>query len=535
MAGSKETPRQKMIAMMYLVMTALLALNVSKDVIDAFAVVNESVLQTNATLSQKLEDTYLNFELSYHFNPGKVKPFWDKAKIASELTQEMVNYIDSIRNKVISLTEGIPIDSAKIISINDFIKKDNNTIPTNFFLGSSTDGSEGVARELKERINKFNENMDALIDPKFKDHVKFSLSTEGPYYNADGLEENWEMHFFYNTILVADVTILNKIIIDVLNAEFDVVNLLHKSIGQGDFKFDRIEAKILPKSKFVFLGEDYTAEIIVAAYDTSQSPYVYFQFGIDSLPVSQIDKSDSIKVRPDKPTLIFPSTYAGQKKYAGFVRVKSALDVINDYHFKGEFTVVRPLSSISATNMNVLYIGVDNPVSVAVSGVLKEFIHPFISCGTITPKPMSNEWIVNVTPECREATISITAIINDVNKPMGSQKFRVKKLPDPTATIANKYKGTINRDIMIAAGVIIPRMPDDFEFDHTFVIKSFTLTVQRGFKIYNFQSENDELTEEMILQLKQTNRGQNIVFEDIVAVNPFGDERILSPIILRIE
>jgi gliding motility-associated protein GldM len=534
MAG-KETPRQRMIGVMYLVLLALLALNVSKEVLDAFAIVNQSVLQTSHTLSQKLKDLHANFDMNYEFNESKVKPFWKKAQKAKKHSKEMVVFIKSLRNELVAKTENLPLDSVSEIMINELAKKDNSTVPTNFFLGTSQTGSRGKAALLKERLQEYRDSMFVLLDPRFIESVKFSLSTDGPYYNADGIEENWETHFFYNTILAADITILNKMVIDVLNAEFDVVNTLHKSIGQGDFKFDKIEAKILPESDIVFVGDDYKAQIIVAAYDSTQSPEVFYMDGVDSLPVSQLNQANKIIDKGGTVTIHLPARSVGPKRFAGFARVKSGVDTIKDYHFHGEYRVAQPSITISATNMNVFYSGVENPVSIAVSGVIKENIFPSISCGTIVSKPFGSDWIVNVPPECKNATIQISALINGERKIMGIQKFRVKKLPDPKASISGKTKGSINKEIMVAAASLIAEMPDDFEFTHSFVIKSFTLTIQRGFKTYNFKSENAELTSQMVEQINRTNRGQRIVFEDIIAVDQFGDLRTLSPLVLNIQ
>ena len=534
MGAIRETPRQKMIGMMYLVLLALLALNVSKDVINAFVVVDENILQSNENLSKKLQDIYLNFEKIYQLNRIKVKPFWEKAKEAKILSQEMVQYIDNIRYELISKTEGISIDSAKNISVKDIQKKDNNTIPTNYFLGNSDDGSDGVSKELKDKINEYNKIMLKLVDPKYSDIVNLGLSTEGPYYNADGKEQNWETHFFYNTILAADIPILNKIISDIYNAEYDVVNLLHKSIGQGDFKFDKIEAKVLPNSNFVFIGDEYKAEIIVAAYDTTQNPEIYFLEGVDYLPLSQLDQATLLDRIPGKTNIMFPARSEGIKKYAGIVRTKTSTGIIQDYHFNGEYVVAEPSYTISAKKMNVFYIGVGNPVSISISGIPKENLIPSISCGTLERDPSNDDWIVNIPPDFTEAIINISANINGVIRKLGVKKFRVKRLPNPVATIANKNSGVIDREIMIAAGVISPKMPSDFEFDHSFLISSFTMTIQRGFKVYHFNSSNSYLTDEMIEQIKRTNRGQNIVFEDIIARDPDGVERTISPIVLTI-
>lgn len=535
MAGAKETPRQRMIAMMYLVLIALLALNVSKDVLNAFVVVNENILETNINLSKKLEDIYRNFEINYQFNQAKVKPFWKKAQKVKIHSDEMVNYILNVRNELISLTEGVSIDSAEKITVRDLKRKDKYDLPTNYFIGSSYDGYNAAAKQLKEKIVEYRENLLNLIEPKYLNNINIGLITEGPYYNADEQEENWETHFFYHTILAADVTILNKIISDVYNAEFDVVNLLHKSIGQGDFKFDKIEAKILPQSNFIFSGEEYKAEIIVAAYDTSQRPEVYYIQGADYLPSSQYNQAKLLESESGKTIISFPAGSEGLKKYAGFVRVITGTGILNDYHFNGEYFVTKPSYSISAKKMNVFYIGVSNPVSIDISGIPREKLVPSISCGTIKPDPSSHDWIVNIPSGFSDATVTISANINNEKKLLGSKRFRVKKIPDPMASIANKNSGIINREIMIAAGAISPKMPVDFEFDHSFVISSFTMTLQRGFRVYNFNSKNSYLTNEMIDQIKRTNRGQSIVFENIIVRDSDGNDRSISPIVLTIE
>ncbi len=533
MAG-RETPRQRMIGIMYLVLTALLALNVSKDVINAFVVVNESVVESNYNLSHKLDDIYSNFEKNYLFNQAKVKPFWDKAIIAKELSDEMVDYVLNVRYEVISKTEGIPIDSAKNISVTNINKKDNYDIPTNYFIGSPYEKEGGAAKALKNKIDTYKAEMLKLVDLKNIDNINLGLNTKGPYFNAEGVEEKWETHFFYNTILAADIAILNKIISDIYNAEFDVVNLLHKSIGQGDFKFDKIEAKILPESKYVFSGDDYKAEIIVAAYDTSQSPEVYYKEGISFLPDSQINEAKILKSQSGKIFINLPARNIGNNKYAGVVKAKTGLGLVNSFHFSGEYYVTKPSYSISAKKMNVFYIGVDNPVSIDISGIPRENISPAISVGTIKPDPSSNDWIVTVPNGTVETIINVRANISDEVKNMGAKRFRVKNLPDPIATIANKSSGIINREIMIAAGAILPKMPADFEFDHSFVISSFTMTIQRGFKVYNLESKNTYLTSEMVEQIKKTNRGQSVVFENIIARDPEGIDREISSIVLTI-
>lgn len=534
MAQANETPRQKMISLMYLVLMALLALNVSKEVIDAFLVVNERVEVNNGNFEKKLLGVYTTFQRDFNFNPNEVGPFWEKAQHAKQISNELINFVDQAKYEVIAYSEGIPLDSAKVVDLFKLDFKDNYTEPTTYFIGNSEDGSAGKAGELRIRLNEYREEMINLVDPKFRHKIKLGLKTDGIYYNADKELQNWEMHNFYYTILVADITILNNIIAEIYNAEFDVVKTLHEAISAEDYHYDNVDTRVLSKSNYIFIGDSYEAEIVVAAFDTTQNPEGYYLTGIDSLPASQVSKALSLNCSQGKINISIPATTEGIHKYAGLVRVKNNTGDFEDYHFSDEYIVARPSLTVSPTKMNVLYLGVENNVSISVPGIPEENLLPTISNGTLEPDPNSDDWIANVLPGYRQTTISVSAKINGRYKEMGIQKFRVKKLPDPIASIANKSKGFVSKEILIAAGSLVPKMPDDFEYDLIFKIKSFMMTTQRGFNVYHFKSQSEKLTNEMIQQIQAMNRGQNILFEDIVVTSPDGDERSLSPIVLSV-
>ncbi|MDP4276368.1 MAG: gliding motility protein GldM [Bacteroidota bacterium] len=537
MARHKETPRQKLISMMYLVLTAMLALNVSREVINGYSAVNDSVLATIKNFVQVRKNTYTNFEKEYALNKAEVKPFLDKAKVAMHLSDGMRAYIANVRNELVAATERIPLDSAKHRTFQELKKKDNYTIPTNFLIGSLENGSAGKARELKQKIIAYRHSMINLISPKYRSQLKLGLETDGPYRDEAGKKQSWEFHYFFDIPLAADVTILNKLISEVNNAEVEVVNgLLNESIAE-DFKYDRIEAKVLPKTNYLFTGDQYEAEVIVAAYDTSHSPSpsVYFMRGVDSLPVSRRDNAINVARQNGRLNLKIPASGVGLQKYAGFVSVPTNSGRVRNYHFSSEYYVAQPSLTVSATNMNVLYIGVSNPLSISVPGIPKDNIYPTISSGTLRLDRSKGEWVANVPIGCQQATVSVSAKINGTMRRIGTENFRVKKVPDPVSFIANKKDGFVNRDDLIEAGKIIAKMPNDFEFDYTFKIISFKMSMQRGFVMYHYESQSENLTDEMIQQIRKTNRGQIIIFEDIVARGPDGGSRTLSPLIVIIK
>lgn len=520
--------------MMYLVLTAMLALNVSKEVLDGFTVVNDNVQLTNKDFEKKRMGTYANFEKEYALNKEEVGPFLDKSKKAMSLSAEMVKYIENLRDELISVTEKIPLDSARVMPLNRLKKKDNYTEPTRILIGDSEDGSKGKARELKKKIIEYRKKMLNLIDPKYRDQLQLGLETEGNYMDAWGKKQSWELHYFYDIPLAADIPILNKFITEVNNAELEVVNGLLHEVSADDFKYDRVEAKVIPKTNYLFTGDQYEAEVIVAAYKTNQSPNIFLMRGVDSLSVSQKSQATQIASENGRMNLKFPASSAGMQKYAGFVTVHNGSGNESTYHFNGEYFVAQPSLTVSATNMNVLYIGVNNPLSISVSGIPSENIYPIISSGTLR-KNKGNGWSASVPAGCKQATISVSVKINGGMKRMGTENFRVKRLPDPDPFIASKKDGFVSRNNLIESGKIIAKMPDDFEFDYTFQVLSFKMTMQRGFNVYHYESRSSNLTDEMIKQIWNTNRGQGIIFEEIVARGPDGSNRVLSPLFITIK
>lgn len=537
MSHKKETPRQKMIGMMYIVLTAMLALNVSKEVLEGFNVVNDSVQATNRDYEQKKKDAYTEFQKEYAINQTEVGPFLEKANKARKLSEDMKKYIENLRDELISVTSGIPKDSAKNAQLKTLNKKDNFDIPTHYLLGgASDDGTSGRAHELKNKLIEYRKNMLALINPVYRDLIKIGLKTDGKYTDATGKKQTWEVHHFYDIPLAADIPILNKFISEVSSAEIEVVNGLLYETNADDFKYDKIEAKVLPKTNYLFPGDEYEAEIIVAAYDTSHSPVpnVYFMKGTDSLTVSQKSIATVIPRENGHMRIKFPVSSVGQQKVAGFVSAMTRTGKENTYHFKSDYYVAVPSVTVSATKMNVLYSGVSNPISLSVAGIPSENITPSISSGTIK-KNGNSGWIAVVPAGTKEATITVTAKVNDSSKKMGSETFRVKRVPEPDPSIGEASDGFVKREYILSIGKISAKMPKDFEFDYEYVVTSFKMSMQRGFTDINLESKSNKLTDEMSQELRKTNKGQIITFDEIIAKGSDGVEVTLHPIIFTLK
>jgi gliding motility-associated protein GldM len=527
MAGYKETPRQKMIGMMYLVLTALLALNVSKQILDAFVVVNESMETTNSNFSKKLESTYSKFEAQYQLSPNKVKPYWEKAMYARKISGQLEKYVDSIKYVVIMRTDKLgSFEEAKKLELRNAKRKDNYDYPTRYFIGSSNDGSAGEARILKEKIEAFKKQMLELVDPKYRSTIKIGMDTEGPFYDADGTKQNWEMHNFYRTILAATVTILNKIKAEIYNAEFDVVNSIYSSVSAEDFKFNVIKARVVPQSRFVFAGEEYKAEILVAAYDSTNNPKVKYIFGADTITAANEGSAKTLEGSGGVVWLNIPAGGSGLQRYAGYIQVMDPSGSPKNYYFSEEYIVGKRSISISPTQMLVFYRGIPNPVKIAVPGGATD-IQAVISFGTIARSDTS--WTVSIpaTGGPNRVTISVSAVYGGKRIPLGSEEFRLKTIPDPDVTIAGQPDGLIQKNLIINAPDLICAPPPGFDLKATYRVISYTFGTTSSTGDYTeVPGQGRTLSQEVLRSILNSKRKQKIWFDNIKVQGPDGTRKV---------
>ncbi|MCD4770230.1 MAG: hypothetical protein K8R35_08695, partial [Bacteroidales bacterium] len=227
MGHGKETPRQKMIGMMYLVLTAMLALNVSKEAVEAFKKVDKGLTKTVVNYIKKNNLTYEEFERAYAENPTKAGPWRSKAIQVKERSDELFEFIQDLKIDIIITAEGEETEAIQEREVYvDFIKRiDENNIPSEILIGSDENGR---ANDLRALINDYREFLIETIDGKnisVEESVAESLNTDDGEA-TDGSVERWENNTFHALPLVAVITILSKLQVDVRNAETDVLNFL---------------------------------------------------------------------------------------------------------------------------------------------------------------------------------------------------------------------------------------------------------------------------------------------------------------------
>ena len=550
MAGYKETPRQKMIAMMYLVLTALLALNVSKEILDAFLVVNKSMESTNESLAAKIGEKYAQFENQHTMNPNKVGPYWESAKNVRTEGQNLIKYLDYIKYKLIEVSERK--DSLEIMSlyyvdtvINGVHRKVLNlgSVPTKDKYDATTfymmrENKSGEAYTLSQKMQVYRDTVLNVMNlPSNSTKVGLITNMEGySYHDANGQSQDWEQHNFYHTILAADITILNKIIAEVRSAEFNSLNYLYASVSEKDFKFDNVEARVIPKSTYLFKGQKYEADVLVAAYDSKTQINSKVLQGATEWNEANVNRARTIEGEDGKITLDFATNAEGLQQYAGVIEIRDpATDQIVQYDYSGSYYVAPPSLTVAPLKMNVFYIGVDNPVSISAAGLSKDQIAPVIDMGKL--KKNGDEWTVRIDKKPKGkniATISASAEIDGDRMALGKAEFRVKRVPSPSAEIAGLTDGQIDKNVLLANSAIIPDMKD-FEFDLYFVVNSYTFaTIMNGDWVQK-NVKGNMFSDEVKTIIRSGKRKQKFFFEKIQATGPDGTIRSLNPINLELK
>ena len=507
MSGAKETPRQKMIGMMYLVYTALLAMNVSKDILDAFDTVNDGVQTTNITLSQQISQKYAAFEEQYGLDQEKVGPYWEQAQQLREEATSFVNFVEALKwdlVKKIELSKAATDEEAIQIAVNErgLLKSSNTTLngrtiydintskiksrdgynqPTEYMMGNPEGpGNGGTAYELSEKMRRFRHEVikaggadhihelglltDSIYGPKayllengYSENQMKKLPLDGEYYGAkisyypgstDMVQDSWEYHNFHHTVLVADVTLLNKIISEAQTAELNAITELMSDIHAQDFTFDEVGARVFAESGYLLSGQTYKAQAMVTAWKNSQ---LTARVKLDGGAEKEYS-SNAQGVIP-----LEWNVGVGSHSYTGVIdMLDPTTNQMKEYPFQGAFTVAPPAVSVSATKMNVVYRGIDNPI--AVGGGVGGEISATATSGTLT---RTGNGTYNLRPgEAAEVTINVSSGGSN----LGSMKFRVKDLPKPEAIIRNVQNGLVSKSALLAANRVEAEMKDfDFE------------------------------------------------------------------------
>jgi len=496
MASGKLTPRQKMINMMYLVLTALLALNVSREVMDAFYDVMQNTQGTIATIDKQNASVYAAFEDAAKENPAKAKEWRDKAFQVRAKATELNTYLDGVKTTLIEITGGTDEETGKPKGM------DNKEKVANYMI------IEKHGDELKAKVNEYRDFLlqQAAGNDNLKESINKIFNTED-FKNKEGVAEPWEKHKFEHYPLIAVTTFITGMQADVRNTEASTIDYLRDNIGKSDVRFTGIRPIVMPKSNYITQGENFEADIFLAAFDETKNPEIIVNGQSLTNIVGGVGK---YTVKPSG---------IGEMKFAGVIKMQQGDNVI-DEKFEGTYTVAPPSVVISPSALNVFYRFVDNPVEIGVPGVNPKNLR--VSGQGL--RQAGNGWIADVTKLTGTETTITVSVLDETGavKLTQSKKFRIKGLPPAIGTVYKRPGGPFSKGAIKA--LTVEAGYQDFPFDLPLEVVSFEVKVE-GFPPATITGKMlDGTNKNRIDGLKP---GASLIIRNIVAKTPKG-ERITN-------
>ena len=490
MASGNTSPRQKMINMMYLVLTAMLALNVSKDILRVLAKLDLGMNATVTTVERGTATLYQAIQAQVSENPRAI-PINERAIQVKANSDEIFSLLATTKEEMIKLTGGVDEEGR-------YKGADNRDIPENFLLNDKSIGGQGKAKEIKEKLTAFRAFLEGQSDgdATMKRIIDETFTFEDEV--VEGKKMSWERATFAELPLAGVVPFLTDLQSRVRRMEAKTIEHLYGQIDANTLKFDNVKAVIMPISTYVTQGDYLEADVFLAAYDKGRNP----EF-IGVTPQSIENGVGKIRIQ---------GSGNGTKVLKGAMRVPGG---DTEYPFELSYTVAPPSVVISATKMNVLYRNVDNPIEVSVPGVAPENL--IVSGPGISGR--AGNYVANVTKvDGKELTINVSVKEADgKTRKAGSKLYRIKGLPQAVGSVYKKKDGIISTSLL-AKGVVEAEY-QDFPFDLALNVTSFELKLEGkpAVKVSGSRIPND-----MRDQIQRLKPGSSVTIRSIKASTPAG-------------
>ena len=264
-ANNPNSPRQRMINLMYLVFIAMLALNVSSEVLDGFELVENSLRTSTSNASRRNEEVKANLDRAFRENEAKVGEWYEKGVKVKGESDDLYEYIEELKNRIVQEADG------KNADVENIVQKENLEAASRVMLAPMV----GEGRKLRELIDSYRINMSDVVNNSSKKAMfNTVLSTEIPG-KGGMIAQSWESVLFENMPVAAAITLLSKIQSDIRFVEGETLSTLLTNVDIGDYRVNAIQALVIPKSQIVTSGMPYEAQIVLAAVDSTKQPAYY--------------------------------------------------------------------------------------------------------------------------------------------------------------------------------------------------------------------------------------------------------------------
>lgn len=500
-----KDPRQLMINLMYLVLTAMLALNITKEVLTAFMTINGSIEKSNETIIGKNNEFYKNFEEAENTaDRAKVKPFNDKAKEIKAQSEELFKYLQGWKDTVIVRSGGWEdVNGIKAIKS----QEDINT-PTMLLV------EDKRGDEIKKKMLAFADFVLQRVENQAdKERLKKQLPIQlkDLPHSEDNPNGDWTYGTFHNIPVVASVAMFSKFQNDVKNSESMVLDYLASQVYLKDKKFDALVAIATPNTTYALEGQEIETQIVLAAYNKSANP-------------SMSSSAGGVPVKDGVGTLKIKASGTGIKTVNGNITMENN-GVKESYPFKFQYTVGSAGASLQLDKMNVMYIGVDNPITVSASGYNIDDVRPVMPWAVLKPGTNKGQYVARVEKQGTfDYFIEATSRGGNTGGKIGNgAKIRVKYIPAPQARVGNIPGGRLKiGDAKAQLGVIA--VLEGFDFEARFVVTSFNFVyVPRNGEGYGEEAVNGPVFTSSVRQyMSRSKPGDKWIFENVKAKGPDG-------------
>ena len=512
MAGGRLTPRQKMINLMYIVFLAMLALNVSSDVLNGFKQVEDSLSKSNAGAEARNRKLFNKFQSLKDQNPDKAAVWFERAGEVQAQSQQLYDFIEELKVRIVKKADGEKGD------VNDIKARDNKE-SVNYIMLSPI---EAKGKELCARLDSFRNSALANVSGFEASVINEYLSTEIPATSISA-GRSWQSAMFENVPVSAAITILTKMQGDIRNAEGEALNALINKVDEGDLRVNQINAFVIPSSKNVMKGSKYSAQIVLAAIDSTQTPVIYV---------------NGSKLDGENGHYEAIASSVGTQSIEGYIEVSHPGGEKEQLPFQTSYLVSEPTATVSNTMMNVMYAGIDNPVSISVPGIPNAQMNASMTNGSLSRS--GNSWTAKPSKVGTDAVITVSAQSEGRSMVVSNSTFRVRQLPDPMPFIPytddkgnqNKYKGGsgFSKALLLKAGGLGAAIDDGFLNVDFRVISFETVFFDSMGNALPEVSDGASFSQRQKDALRRLSRGKRFYISRVKAVGPDGLERTLTPI-----
>lgn len=516
---------------MYLVLTAMLALNVSAEIINGFTKIRHSMDSSVESTFNRTSITLKQFQYEYEKDDaGRAKygEWWEVAQAIHNKSDEFYNFIEQFKLDIANMVDN-PSEPYTVMP--DDIKGGSDTNNPHAYAFNQT-GSTGKthAQEFEDWMDNFREYLTHAdsecikrkvgTDKHFAQEWEMKIDMFNKIFSTDDIQGedgivSWQTSIFHEMPASAVFALLSKYQYDIRMAENDLINFMFNAAGASNFVVNQITAVVLPQSgEYVMQGQRFSAKIVSGAVDTLNLPQVFIN-------------------GTECPGGIYEVTASGlgEHKYSGYILMPGDT---TRYTFTGQYTVGAPSAAIANLDLDVMYSGYNNRFNISVPGVSADKIK--VECANAKVSKSGNEWIINPA-KGKETKVVVRAEQNGKVVEMGSQVFRLKPLPSPDAYIS--FGGQISasekmqKSILVSggAGVVADYGPEAL-IKAKFTVKSFSVKFPNG---QEERCTGTKFSANAIKLIRTVKPGNVITIRNVLAVGENGEERTLRTLSIELQ